>query len=356
MAHFIKHGNVFTIASEAALDLHKRLPAGTYVIKYNQISGEFYFETIDNFDIAGKLYGNVHSRSARILHTFATRDNSTGVMLTGEKGSGKTLLAKNIAVEAMKLGYPILIVNTPFCGDKFNTFMQTIDQPCVVMFDEYEKVYDSEQQEQMLTLLDGVFPSKKLFLLTCNDKWKVNEHMRNRPGRVFYLIEFGGLESEFIREYCEDHLHNKDYIDNLCTIAGTFEKYNFDMLKATVEEMNRFDEPAQEALSLLNAKPEFGGRENFKVKIWLDGQELPDNLHESNWYGNPLASRINIDHAPSINSVNNDELEEWQTSSLTVADLVKVDDSGNRFVFNSNNCKIVLARVKAPFSDWYNAL
>jgi hypothetical protein len=60
-----------------------------------------------------------------------------------------------------------------------------------------------EKQEQiimMLTLLDSVYPSKKLFWLTCNDKWRVNFNMKNHPSRVYYMLDFGGLDETFMRE------------------------------------------------------------------------------------------------------------------------------------------------------------
>ena len=90
----------------------------------------------------------------------------------------------------------------------------------MVLFDEFEKVYDSDEQEEMLTLLDGVFPSKKLFVLTCNDKWRVNQHMRNRPGRIFYMLDFTGLDEDFVVEYCHDNLKNLANIDGVLTEIG----------------------------------------------------------------------------------------------------------------------------------------
>ena len=62
------------------------------------------------------------------------------------------------------------------------------------IIDEFEKIFSGEKQQHILTLLDGVFSTHKLFLLTCNDKWKIDSHMRNRPGRIYYMIEFEGLE------------------------------------------------------------------------------------------------------------------------------------------------------------------
>ena len=117
-------------------------------------------------------------------------------------------------------GIPTLIINSAFYGDTFNRFIQDIDQECVVMFDEFEKTYSEENndgenaQEKLLTLLDGVFPQKKLFLLTCNNLFKIDDHLKNRPGRVYYFLEFRGLEEDFVREYLDDNLTDKNQINS----------------------------------------------------------------------------------------------------------------------------------------------
>jgi hypothetical protein len=253
MSYYLKSGKSFRVSSRESMDLHERLPAGNYVVKEDQF-GNLYLESIDNFEIQGRRYGNNDARAERILKTFSSRDKSTGVLLTGTKGSGKTLLAKSISLRAAELGIPTIVINAPWVGDKFNSFIQSIEDECVILFDEFEKVYDTDDQEHILTLLDGVFPSRKLFILTCNDKWRIDSNMRNRPGRIFYMIDFAGLSIDFIREYCQDNLLNKTYIDRVCNLTSLFGEFNFDMLKSLVEEMNRYDEDPQAAMDMLTSK------------------------------------------------------------------------------------------------------
>jgi hypothetical protein len=116
--------------------------------------------------------------------------------------------------------------------------------------------------------------------------------MRNRPGRIFYMLEFKGLDQEFIREYCTDNLRDASLknIDQICQTAGLFSQFNFDMLKALVEEMNRYNETPREAMKMLNAKPEFDGGSTYTVKMFRGDEELQVNWPHpaGEWTGNPM--------------------------------------------------------------------
>ena len=287
MSYFLRNGNTFRVADSASMDIQHHLPAGNYVIKADQY-GALFLEQVDGFERLGKVYGDTTKNAGRIMNTFLSRKNKgTGVLLTGEKGSGKTLLAKTLSIDCAEQGIPTILINSPWRGDNFNKLIQDIDQPCMVLFDEFEKVYDSDEQESMLTLLDGVYPTQKLFVLTCNDKWRIDSHMRNRPGRIFYMMDFHGLSQEFITEYCNDALDEKQYIPNICNIAGLFSEFNFDMLKALVEEMNRYHEAPGESMKMLNARAEFGGGSTYDLKMFRDGK-MVNVRHPTEFNGNPM--------------------------------------------------------------------
>lgn len=356
MAFFMRSGNTYRVADNANIDIHSTLPVGNYIVKQDMF-GNFLLEQIDSFVAPTKLYGNTTRHADRILRTFADRPASTGVMLNGEKGSGKTLLGKTISIEAAKQDIPTIVINNPWCGDGFNALMQDIDQPCVVLFDEFEKVYDSEQQEQILTLLDGVFPSKKLFVITCNDKYRVDQHMRNRPGRIFYMLDFKGLEVEFVQEYCEDQLLNKAQIDSVCKISTLFSQFNFDMLKALVEEMNRYDETAQEAMKMLNAKPEFSESVKYDVQVVVNGKTFDvSNVSPSKWRGNPLTGSLDISYYVEEDSDGDEGSGDWKDIELSQADLQKIEPQNGRFVFAKDQKMVILSREREKLFDYYGAL
>ena len=362
MSYFLKSGNTFRVSTKEAMDLHERLPAGNYVVKEAPMDGPLYLEHIESFEIKGKRYGDLDKNTDRILNTFMDRTASTGVMLAGEKGSGKSLLAKNLAIEgAARLDIPCIVINAPWVGDKFNAFMQMIEQPCMVLFDEFEKVYDSDDQEKALTLLDGVFPSKKLFVLTCNDKWRVDQHMRNRPGRLFYMLDYKGLDANFITEYCNDNLKPdlQKHTEKLCQIAALFSQFNFDMLKATVEEMNRYNEEPQDALRMLNVKPEFDTGNKFTMKVVRDGEEVEStDMESSEWSGNPLQGIVRIHVKKYEEEIDEDgDLDwEWSTIKFSPTDLKKIDSQNGKFIFaNPEGIQLVLSRVKEKSYSYYDA-
>jgi hypothetical protein len=346
MSYFIKHGNSFRVAASQSLDVYEQLPAQNYVVKQDD-RGQLYLECIDNFTLPEKIYGNSTKYTERIINTFLSRPTSTGVMLTGEKGSGKTLLTKNISITLAGMNIPTIVVNSPFRGDEFNTMLQTIQQPCAIIFDEFEKVYDLEHQPQILTLLDGVFNSKKLFLLTCNDKWRVDQHMRNRPGRIFYMLDFKGLDETFIREYCQDNLHYPEYTEKICTIAALFSQFNFDMLACLLEEINRYGEPPQNVLDMLNIKPEFDNGSLFSTVIWHKGKEV--SREETGFRGNPLSDKVRISFDPDANNPDSD----WIDHTFTHEHLESVDIKNGQFIFVDNKAEIraiLSRRVEKQFN------
>jgi hypothetical protein len=346
MTFYLRRGNTYQVTDEANINLHTELPVGNYVVKQDMF-GNFILEQIDSFSPPKKIYGSVLSKANRILSTYLDRAQSTGVMLAGEKGSGKTLLSKHLSILAAEKEIPTIVINNPWHGDEFNQFMQDVSQPCIVLFDEFEKVYNREHQEAILTLLDGVFPSKKLFIFTCNDHWRIDTNMRNRPGRIYYMIEFRGLDTSFIEEYCLDNLIDKHYIDTICKITSLFSKFNFDMLKALVEEMNRYRESPQDAMSMLNAKPEFSEKLDYTMQLLLNG--IPVNeLNPDTWTGNPISDEIRIGyHLENPNKlVENDEDQYWIDVEFTPSDLINVDSNSGSFVFTDKEKKLTLLLTK----------
>lgn len=265
---FYKRVDFYTVGPEPTEGL-KVLPPGAYSVSHSEVLG-WILTPKELAELPSKMYGNIHQQASRILTTFKDRQQrhrSTGVMLSGEKGSGKTLLSLMVIKELI-LTMPVLIIETPFAGPNFAELIAECS-PCVVFFDEFEKIYDEDSQEGLLSLLDGATKQECLFLATLNREYEINDALRNRPSRFFYHFKFDGLSREFVSGYAMDMLSNptKDMVVSLEVLHSMFYKMNFDMLQAIVEEMNRYGETAQEAVKPLNINDYLMRSEQYELTL-----------------------------------------------------------------------------------------
>lgn len=255
---FQQHGNCF-VPMPGALTQHEQLPPGTYNMVYHEsMAGKsLHLVATDDLGVPGKIYGNVEKRVKRLISTFKAREGvPTGALLSGLKGTGKTILAKR-ASEVLRTQHkiPTIIINEPFAGGDFLALIASIKQPCLVLFDEFEKVYGGEhgheRQNALLTLLDGTFSSHKLFMFIVNDNNLVDS-LTNRPGRIHYRWSYGSLDMGTVVAYGRDTLKNQRHLDSLSLVCRMVTKLSFDILKALVWEMNQYEMDAVDALDGLN--------------------------------------------------------------------------------------------------------
>lgn len=356
MGYFTKMGSEWMPSGGPSTDIHAKLPPGNYVVKAIPMVGTLYLEEAPLFKPPGKVYGSLVSKVNRIMATFQDRGRSTGVLLTGEKGGGKTLMARLISLEAYKAKMPTIMVNIPLGCDRLAALLQAIEQPAAVLFDEFEKTYgdanggwnrgeeerDVPSQQQILTILDGVFPTGKLFVFTCNDKWALDRHLHNRPGRIFYSIEFGGMEPGAVLEYCKDRLKDQKQVDEACRLAAMFVRFNFDMLQALVEEMNRFGEGALEAMEMLNIKPEYDAKQSHRAELVYKGKVIRPNDSEP----------VYIDKSPLLMPYIQGYVDpgEGGTRAFTLkaSDLVKADHVKGIFVYKQGDLVATFTRHAEP--------
>lgn len=353
----MRRGGAWRIAD--ANDIYDALPPGVYILGRDMHG--FFLSDADPFELPDRLYGSTAAKATRILRTFKSRPLMTGVLLEGEKGSGKSLLAKVIAAQAIAEGMPTIIIGEDYHGPSFNSFMQQLHQPCVLLFDEFEKVYnDKEAQADLLTFLDGTVPTRKLCILTVNESWGLDRNLMNRPGRLFYTLSFYRMEEDFIREYVTAQLTNGAHIEATVRAATTYANFNFDQLKALVEEMNRYDEDPYEALQWLNIRPSYESDRTFTMALYdkhgniVKGVTNDVGEEARTWKGNPLAVGNDRRSLSFSWRVAGEEREDndgdpWKSEDFEAHHLTKADNGS--FWFKNNNgytLHLTPKKIEAP--------
>lgn len=222
---------------------YKELPLGTYDVSFNKNMGFFLVARADLVVGETKVYGNSETKVAKILRSFSATERNLGVILSGQKGIGKSLFARVLASKAHENNLPLINVSMSIPG--IADFISSINQPCIVLFDEFEKVfYDNENdnttpQEELLSLFDGIDAGHKLFIITCNEINQLNEYLLNRPGRFHYHFIMRTPSSAEIDEYLKDKLIPA-YYDLIPRIQmlGAYANITYDTLRALVFELN----------------------------------------------------------------------------------------------------------------------
>ena len=236
----VNEGAKFQIFGED-LKTFRSLPVGSYEVCFNKMSGFYLISRNDLSVNEEKVYGNHQQRVDKIMRAFHDVNRNFGVILSGQKGVGKSLFARVLASEALKKNIPLIVVTSYVPG--ISNFISSIDQEVIVLFDEFEKTFGITQQEdpqeEMLSLFDGIDDGKKLFVITCNEVNKLNNYLLNRPGRFHYHFSLTNPSPQEVREYMTDKLlpQYQDKIDQVVSFSMGAD-VTYDYLRAIAFELN----------------------------------------------------------------------------------------------------------------------
>lgn len=317
----IKTDNQYNL-TEGSISIYDTFPAQAYVIRYSPETG-FFLEDYGNIAIdEKKVYGQHIEKLEKVFSTFDRINRNFGILLSGEKGIGKTLFIKMLAVEALKKDIPVIVVDRYYDG--ISSFLRKIDQPVIVLFDEFEKrfgvdnntrsINDSynmgfnglpgigvdeslqlgflvSHQSEILELFDGISTGKKMFVLTCNEIRTINNYLIDRPGRINYHFRFGYPTPKDIMEYLRDNI-DPEYQDQ-CQIILNYSfltKISYDALRAIVFEVNSGIN-AEEAVKDLNISRDVRSAPSFSVSLHFNsGRNSAPQINNLNFFNEDFAS------------------------------------------------------------------
>lgn len=255
---------------DGSVQLIKDLPSKIYTVQVDPRSGELYLEEYaDSFHFGFKVYGMESQLMDHIMKTFENTTGNLGVLFNGVKGTGKTITAKLIA---NRMNMPVILITNAYDG--LSDFISKICCPCILFFDEFEKVFKRDYNDTgILSIMDGVFnsPYRRIFLLTTNNLY-VNENLIGRPSRIRYKKTFGNLQPEVVQEYLDDNLKNKKYTGEIIEFIDSLAISTIDILKAIVDELNIHDTPIATFKNFFNVETAKYSW-NLKVKPIYDSDD-----------------------------------------------------------------------------------
>ena len=233
---WLQDGNTFSQGSATTVSHPEGLPKGIYEVKLS-LTGFYLSKIAESFTFDYKLYGLNQKFIDYVLKTYENTTGNLGILLDGIKGSGKTVVAKELC---NRLQLPVILVQSmgSDTNDKLIKYLSTaINFDCIFFFDEYEKEF--KDSSDILSFMDGTYNSiyRKVFLLTTNEL-KVDPNLLGRPSRIRYKKSFGNLSEEITREILDDILEDKTAIEKVIELTHSMNIITIDLIKAIATEIN----------------------------------------------------------------------------------------------------------------------
>jgi hypothetical protein len=276
---------------DSTVTAHDTLPVGTYRVSFSQKEG-FTLQRVSDLVIGTEqVYGDRGAKIDKIFAAYQRTERSLGVMLSGDKGQGKSLFLRMAAARALAEQIPVVLVTED--ADGIADFLDTLDE-CLVVFDEFEKIFPSggprahldgsNRQNQFLSMFDGMSTVKRIYCLTVNDVQDVSSYIVNRPGRFHYHMRFDYPGPDEVRAYLADQAPNAPAaeVENAALFSRRVQ-LNYDHLRAIAFELNHTKAVFSDFVADLNIKAVEPS--NYRVEATFDNgvvlvEEVVMNLFE----------------------------------------------------------------------------
>ena len=280
--------------------LLNQLSPAIYEVNYDQNRGFYLVRKYDSYPLPSDIYNfnnsNVKSDLAELFYNrFTASTDNLGVLLIGEKGTGKSLLMKRTANLAIANGLPVITVENSYNSEQLAKFLSSIKDNAVVLFDEFEKKYDPDEDSEnrpsqagLLSFFDGTSVYRKLIIVTANNRDGINEFFLNRPSRIRFVIDYKGLSYEFATEYLQQHLHSPEVVQEVLNELDLVPSINFDLLRNVVEEVNLLypTESVKAIMSIINLKRDNEDTMFYHMVVVSDdgSLQLTNEFCRFDWY------------------------------------------------------------------------
>ena len=237
-------------------------PGMVYNIKVDSYTRVVSLEETTPFVMPSKVYCTSRDKRfiEKVINSYKLSENGfTGVMLSGIKGSGKTIMAKSIANES---NLPIINIDKSIRPWALKALVELLgDTNICFMFDELDKLLEDYDDSALLQILDGAdTKGKHMILFTCNNEEYISEYLIDRCSRIRYWRKFDEMSPSIIMEVLNDKLNDKKEVESLTDfIKDNFEICSFDNIASFINEVNNYPTATfEELFEDMNLTPKNG--------------------------------------------------------------------------------------------------
>ena len=197
---YVINGKNITLMDSVTSPVVESIPPAVYNIRFD-MEGVHLIHLLDKFDLPTQFFGDIEKQHDILITDYrkaAVGKKSTGALLAGVKGNGKTLLMEKVSNTLISMDIPIISVEENIPAFILRKVIRSIGH-CCILFDEFEKNYNphtldperkSTHQVDLLTLFSDSSLKGVMFIMASNSTATINSMFLIRPGRLKRMITF----------------------------------------------------------------------------------------------------------------------------------------------------------------------
>lgn len=272
------------------------------------------------------ILGDNLEREETIYSDYSPDCKAFSACFMGEPGTGKTLLAMQLANRAIGDGIPVIDLSRDTYPPSMIYYVLERAAPCIVILNELEKLIgDGSQAAGYVNLLSDINIPGVMFIITANGKLPI-ESSTGRPGRIRYNINFGKLKfTDRDMEYFKQRYDLSDA--RMMVLSVLCRAMNLDAVLTTCEVLSKIPDIAEAIL--ISAFPGTGksyfNREHPKSTMDSDSSQFSKDNFPRNY----------IDYL----SQNHNTLIHFVSSHETVRKALAAAKMGYILVYPELTCK-----------------
>lgn len=201
--------------------------------------------------IPEKMTGKPKANCKLIFDTYLGREGkSTGAILSGLHGDGKTLTCELLATKMLEKKRPVFIINE-YVSHTNLMKIASVSGACMFLFDEFDRYYSPAQQSELVGFFSDSGLSDVLIVVTTNNYGRLQTVLKNRPGRFLFHIRHNGMGMDMFELLTWGNEFTDEFKDDMEYYITSI-KPSYDVLKVIADIAIMSDNDLEKFISILS--------------------------------------------------------------------------------------------------------